>query len=132
MYFYTFHTLKALRSKGANATVGADLILGALAGVVNVLSTTPFWVVNTRLKMGGNPLVKTPFTLPYNNMVDGLKHIFYTEGVSGLWSGTMPSLMLVSNPAIQFACYEAIKRNLVKVYGQQLPAISCEFVAIKV
>ena len=122
MYFYTFHTLKALRSKGANATVGADLILGALAGVVNVLSTTPFWVANTRLKMKG---IRSDFNLPYDNLIDGLKHIFNTEGIAGLWSGTMPSLMLVSNPAIQFACYEAIKRNLMNVYGQQLPAISC-------
>ena len=102
--------------------MGADLILGALAGVVNVLSTTPFWVANTRLKMKG---IRSDFNLPYDNLIDGLKHIFNTEGIAGLWSGTMPSLMLVSNPAIQFACYEAIKRNLMNVYGQQLPAISC-------
>jgi adenine nucleotide transporter 17 len=34
------------------------------------------------------------------------------EGVTSLWNGTIPSLILVSNPAIQFMTYEAIKRRL--------------------
>lgn len=38
------------------------------------------------------------------------------EGVKALWSGTIPSLFLVANPAIQFVIYEAVKRQLQKVY----------------
>lgn len=34
------------------------------------------------------------------------------EGVTSLWSGAIPSLILVSNPAIQFMTYEAIKRRM--------------------
>lgn len=34
------------------------------------------------------------------------------EGVTSLWNGTIPSLILVSNPAVQFMMYEAIKRRL--------------------
>jgi len=34
------------------------------------------------------------------------------EGIKKLWAGTAPSLILVSNPAIQFMTYEAIKRQL--------------------
>jgi adenine nucleotide transporter 17 len=41
------------------------------------------------------------------------------EGVTSLWNGTVPSLMLVSNPAIQFMIYEAIKRRLHAVYGNR-------------
>lgn len=52
VYFYVFHLLKSLRTREAQSAAG-DLLLGALAGSVNVLSTTPFWVVNTRLKMQG-------------------------------------------------------------------------------
>lgn len=44
--------------------------------------------------------------------------------MTSLWNGAVPSLMLVSNPAIQFMTYEAIKRRLHAVYGkQQLPAV---------
>ena len=30
-----------------------DLILGSIAGTINVLLTTPLWVVNMRMKMQG-------------------------------------------------------------------------------
>lgn len=119
VYFYTFHSLKAMRSAKAQS-IQQDLLLGALAGAVNVLSTTPFWVVNTRLK------VKTSKNdnIPYDNILDGLKHIANTEGIQKLWSGAIPSLLLISNPSIQFAIYEAIKRYIVRIYGNKLPSIT--------
>jgi len=42
----------------------------------------------------------------------GLVKMAQQEGVTSLWNGTIPSLILVSNPAIQFMTYEAIKRRL--------------------
>lgn len=118
VYFYVFHLLKSYRSKEAQSAVG-DLFLGAFAGSVNVLMTTPFWVVNTRLKMKG---LSSDF-LPYNDLISGLKYISRTEGVQKLWSGTTASLMLVVNPAIQFSVYEAIKRYLTKLYGNETPSV---------
>uniref|UniRef100_A0A182WJ54 Peroxisomal membrane protein PMP34 n=1 Tax=Anopheles minimus TaxID=112268 RepID=A0A182WJ54_9DIPT len=115
VYFYTFHSLKALRNGGQSAL--GDLLLGSLAGVVNVLTTTPCWVVNTRLKMKGlgqhakhNGASGTE--VQYDGLLDGLQYIARTEGVRGLWAGAIPSLMLVINPAIQFMVYEALKRRL--------------------
>uniref|UniRef100_A0A182M5J5 Peroxisomal membrane protein PMP34 n=1 Tax=Anopheles culicifacies TaxID=139723 RepID=A0A182M5J5_9DIPT len=115
VYFYTFHSLKALRNGGQSAL--GDLLLGSLAGVVNVLTTTPCWVVNTRLKMKGlgqhakhNGSRGTD--VQYDGLLDGLQYIARTEGVRGLWAGAIPSLMLVINPAIQFMVYEALKRRL--------------------
>ncbi|XP_052894938.1 peroxisomal membrane protein PMP34 [Anopheles moucheti] len=115
VYFYTFHSLKALRGGGQSAL--GDLLLGSLAGVVNVLTTTPCWVVNTRLKMKGlgqqakrNGSGGTD--VQYDGLLDGLQYIARTEGVRGLWAGAVPSLMLVINPAIQFMVYEALKRRL--------------------
>lgn len=113
VYFYTFHSLKALHSTdrgGQNAL--KDLFLGALSGVINVLSTTPFWVVNTRLKMKG--LQGGSSNFPYSNLLEGLLHIARTEGIPGLWAGTVPSLVLVANPALQFMMYEVLKRRLAK------------------
>uniref|UniRef100_A0A8D0QQL5 Solute carrier family 25 member 17 n=1 Tax=Sus scrofa TaxID=9823 RepID=A0A8D0QQL5_PIG len=53
VYFYTFNSLKTVWVKGQHSTTGKDLIVGFVAGVVNVLLTTPLWVVNTRLKLQG-------------------------------------------------------------------------------
>lgn len=78
-------------------------MFGMLAGSVNVIITSPLWVVNTRMKMKKNP---------YSSLFEGLLDVFQKEGVKGLWSGTLPSLLLVSNPAIQFMVYEALKRRL--------------------
>lgn len=47
VYFYTFHGLKTLQKSSARS----DLLLGIAAGIVNVLATTPLWVVNSRLKV---------------------------------------------------------------------------------
>lgn len=106
-------------------------------GVVNVLTTTPLWVVNTRLKLQGSKfrsadiqptnyagifgktLKSEPvsfhsiycqrFLLP-----DAFFQIIRDEGVGALWNGTFPSLLLVLNPAIQFMIYEGLKRQLKK------------------
>lgn len=117
VYFYVFHLLKSFRTREAQSAAG-DLLLGALAGSINVLSTTPFWVVNTRLKMQG-----INCDLPYHNLISGLKYIARSEGLGKLWSGTQASLMLVVNPAIQFSVYEAIKRYLTKIYGKESPPV---------
>lgn len=78
-------------------------MFGIIAGSINVLVTSPLWVVNTRIKLDKDS---------YNSLTDGLIDIGKKEGVKGLWSGTLPSLLLVSNPAIQFMVYESLKRNL--------------------
>lgn len=79
VYFYCFHSLKASWLKGKQSSSSVDLALGIAAGwtsrqrlaetwkvgaetcrrsvclgVVNVLATTPLWVVNTRLKLQGS------------------------------------------------------------------------------
>ena len=109
VYFYTFHSLKAMVT---SSSALSDLLLGSLAGVTNVLSTTPFWVVNTRLKMKGLRNSLPEKALHYNNLLEGLIYIAKTEGVKGLWAGTVSSLLLVVNPAIQFMVYEGIKRRI--------------------
>lgn len=100
VYFYTFHGLKSLIR---SSELQNDLMLGTIAGVINVFLTTPLWVVNSRLK--------SPTSQYFSGLLDGLVHIANVEGISALWSGLGPSLILVSNPAINFAIYEALKRK---------------------
>ena len=53
-----------------------------------------------------------PDSTDYKGIVDGLSKIAREEGFRSLWSGSMPSILLVSNPAIQFATYELLKNRL--------------------
>ncbi|XP_018330122.1 peroxisomal membrane protein PMP34 isoform X2 [Agrilus planipennis] len=100
VYFYTFHGLKKIFKESAKN----DLSLSFVAGVINVLFTTPLWVVNSRLKVSHPPY--------YSNLIDGLIYIANSEGLKALWSGLGPSLILVLNPALQFTIYEALKRKI--------------------
>ncbi|CAN7937246.1 unnamed protein product [Ixodes hexagonus] len=118
VYFYSFHGLRSVAAAGDATSHSAlsDLFLASVAGVINVLTTTPLWVVNTRIKMQGAKLVagdrdslrKYP---RYEGLWHGLRHIARTEGLGALWSSTLPSLVLVSSPAVQFMVYEALKRR---------------------
>ena len=53
-------------------------------------------------------------------LVDCIQKVVAYEGVHALWSGTVSSLMLVSNPAVQFMVYEALKRNLLPIIPIQV------------
>ncbi|XP_002740530.1 peroxisomal membrane protein PMP34-like [Saccoglossus kowalevskii] len=122
VYFYTYNGLKLSYYGATRTPTGfSDLAIGFIAGVTNVLITTPLWVANTRLKLQGVRLksnadkeVKHP---RYNGMIDALCKIYKDEGINILWSGTFPSLMLVANPSIQFAVYEALKRSQLPLAG---------------
>ncbi|CAL4083361.1 unnamed protein product, partial [Meganyctiphanes norvegica] len=106
IYFYTFHGLK--RVANTEGSIIKDLLMAMVAGSINVLTTTPLWVVNTRMKMQGAKVEghQTLQHRKYKGLVDGLFRIGHSEGIGGLWSGTLSSLILVINPAIQFMAYE--------------------------
>uniref|UniRef100_A0A3Q1GT37 Solute carrier family 25 member 17 n=1 Tax=Acanthochromis polyacanthus TaxID=80966 RepID=A0A3Q1GT37_9TELE len=115
VYFYCFHCLKASWQKGKQSTPRTDLITGIAAGIVNVLVTTPLWVVNTRLKLQGSNFRNADIRpTNYSGTLDAFVQIIRDEGVGALWNGTFPSLLLVLNPAIQFMIYEGLKRQLRK------------------
>eukprot|EP00928_Gymnodinium_smaydae_P032886 TRINITY_DN23715_c0_g2_i1.p1 TRINITY_DN23715_c0_g2~~TRINITY_DN23715_c0_g2_i1.p1 ORF type:complete len:350 (-),score=14.22 TRINITY_DN23715_c0_g2_i1:158-1207(-) len=139
VYFCVFSLLKRLVSCQhvfGEMIVARDLVLGALAGTVSVLATTPLWLVNTRMKAQQTQLEsqrikrmtcssRTIISVglqrkhdirPYDNVFDGLRRVYHDEGVRTLWDGTIPSLILASNPAIQWAMYELLKRWLLTLH----------------
>lgn len=119
VYFYCNNALKLLlKWRGRKLTVPANLIIASLAGCINVLVTNPLWVVNTRVRTQGQIEKK-------KSMIDVFQEMIQEEGVKSLWNGTTSSLLLVSNPTIQFVAYDTIKRiwtNYVK-----RPLYSIEF-----
>ncbi|XP_036336440.1 peroxisomal membrane protein PMP34 [Rhagoletis pomonella] len=123
VYFYTFHSLKALSADGKQQSALRDLFLGSIAGILNVLCTTPFWVVNTRVRMRNVAGTSDDVNKYYKSLIGGLIYVAKTEGIRGLWSGTIPSLILVSNPALQFMMYELLKRNLMKFTATDISSL---------
>ncbi|XP_068435111.1 peroxisomal membrane protein PMP34 [Clinocottus analis] len=124
VYFYCFHSLKASLLKGKQSAPNTDLIIGIAAGVVNVLLTTPLWVVNTRLKLQGSKFRNADIQpTNYSGILDAFAQIIRGEGTGALWSGTFPSLLLVLNPAIQFMIYEGLKRHLRRGVPRELSSV---------
>ena len=116
VYFYvynafkTLYAVKVLGDRKGSIDAVTNLGVAAAAGVINVLCTTPLWVVGTRLATqrkkastgGAN-------SKPYLGIADCLSRIMSEEGVPALWKGVGPSLILVSNPSIQFVAYERLR-----------------------
>ncbi len=122
VYFYVFNASR----KMIPTTVHGDFLCGIIAGIFAVLITNPFWVINTRLKLQGvNLSTKDSKNHERSNKSNegkgkkgekyrGAFHcaccIWKEERISVFWAGTQSSLLLVANPAIQFTCYEAMKK----------------------
>lgn len=114
IYFYAFHLMRAvarrnqrLRSFGKMLGISravSNLLLGTIAGAINVCFVQPLWVANARLKLQGGE---------YKGTCDVILRIIREEGYDKLWAGVSSSLLLCCNPAIQFAVYETVKKILV-------------------
>lgn len=103
IYFYSYNALKAVQAKKGTITTTQNLVIAAIAGIINVYTTCPLWVVATRLR------VQKKGDKKYTGLLDGIVKVYNEEGLSALWSGAGASVMLVSNPTIQFVTYDKLK-----------------------
>jgi adenine nucleotide transporter 17 len=129
VYFYMYNMLKVIVQKKTKTAITpmVNLGVGAVAGVVNVLCTTPLWMMSTQLAVQAKKGIKAG-AAPYKGMWDGLTRCYEEEGVSGLWKGLGPNLMLVSNPTIHFFTYERLRIAMeARVAKRGSPITSLEF-----
>jgi len=82
-----------------------NLRIAAQAGVITCVLMEPVWVVNTRQK-----LAKADPSAPQMSIFGHLLDICWSEGIGKLFGGILPSLLLVSNPALQFMTAEWLRR----------------------
>jgi len=115
-YFYCYYLLKSLvlryngsRNLGPLANIG----VASVSGVINVLVTLPIWLVNTRMTVGPSAGAQK-----YTSIWDAIVRIHKEEGIQGFYRGILPSIILVSNPAIQFVVYDQCIRLLTKQAAQ--------------
>jgi hypothetical protein len=93
-----------------NEMHGIENVLGLLTGAC----TNPVWVVKTRmLERGAN------HPDAYKGMWIGMKHVYETRGLKGLWAGFIPSSLGVAHGAVQFAIYEKMKHRRGEQIGGQ-------------
>jgi hypothetical protein len=71
-----------------------------LAGCIGSLATNPFYVIQTRQTKENKPMLSI------------LKKLLKDEGLLALWKGMLASIILVTNPIIQFVVYEWFKKRL--------------------
>ncbi|WVZ08719.1 hypothetical protein V8G54_022065 [Vigna mungo] len=140
VYYYFYQIFRnmaeaaALQKKKLGVSDGSvgmlsSLLTAALSGCVNVLLTNPIWVVVTRMQAHRKESNHAPDQgllvateqetisvvepLPYGTS-RVIQEIFDEAGIRGFWKGVLPSLIMVSNPSIQFMLYEAMLSKLRK------------------
>ncbi|CAN0837866.1 Peroxisomal nicotinamide adenine dinucleotide carrier [Linum grandiflorum] len=135
-YFYQIFRDKAQamalerKRKGfGDGSIGmfSSLVVAALAGSVNVLMTNPIWVIVTRMQThkkaarkseprssssdASDKLIDATEPPPFGTS-DAIQEVFGEAGILGFWRGVLPTLIMVSNPAMQFMLYETLLKKL--------------------
>ena len=99
------------------------MIAGAIAGSATVLITNPIWVVNTRMTARQSdssssdlPITSTTSEKPARkpSSFATLIRLLKFEGLSALFAGVLPALVLVINPILQYTIFEQLKDVLEK------------------
>lgn len=103
-----------------------SMAAGAIAGSATVLITNPIWVVNTRMTARkeetsepvlptkeGETVASAEKKKAPNTLSTFLK-IIREDGVTRLFAGVLPALVLVINPILQYTIFEQLKQVLEK------------------
>lgn len=124
----------AKRNARAGAGAGAYLLVAALAGSVNVLLTNPIWLLVTRMQVqeqvrrrkaaitrrralrsateartvgAVDPAVNAHVSEgDAPGLAAAARQVMAESGLAGFWKGVLPSLIMVSNPAISYMLFE--------------------------
>ncbi|KAH6757246.1 Mitochondrial substrate carrier family protein [Perilla frutescens var. hirtella] len=137
-YFYQIFRNKAestalerKRNGIGDGSVGmlSSLVVAALAGCVNVLLTNPIWLVVTRMQthtkksqpnrkdadsLSSEDVILTAMEPPPFGTSHVIQEVYGEGGVLGFWRGVFPTMIMVSNPSIQFMLYETLLKKLKK------------------
>ena len=114
-------------SKLPPLSTAAELLLGAFAGALAQIFTIPVSVIATRQQIGRTTTQKSSPEKVENGATEEeqtddsflsvAREIIEEEGVSGLWLGIKPGLVLTVNPAITYGIYERLKGLLLLANG---------------
>lgn len=103
-------------SKVPPLSTAAELFIGAVAGALAQIFTIPVSVIATRQQVGrsssssdGDISSKKLSDANDDSFLGVAREIIREEGVTGLWLGIKPGLVLTVNPAITYGVFERLK-----------------------
>lgn len=133
-YWYSFLKQAAERRSGTAISTGMNLLIASLAGALNMSMTLPLEMINTRAQIqpsdsesssdddSGEEKTDAPLAVKagspdkksarHPTMWDLTKEIYAEDGLLSFWKGFIPSLVLVSNPSINFTVFDKLKLRL--------------------
>ena len=117
-YFYWYTFVRDLYKKRHPGPIGTvmELVLGAVAGALAQIFTIPVSVCTTRQQ--------TQISSERKGLIATAKEIISEDGITGLWRGLKPSLVLVVNPAITYGLFERFKEVMYPGVGRLSPGQS--------
>ncbi|KAJ8296296.1 Peroxisomal adenine nucleotide transporter 1 [Rhodotorula toruloides] len=113
-YFYFYTLVRSTYIKKfplRKMTTATELALGAIAAAMGQIFTIPVSVIATRQQLAKK-------TLSFRKAI---AHILRDDGITGLWRGLKPSLVLCVNPAITYGMFERLKTMLLKPGEKMTP-----------
>ncbi|GMP43724.1 hypothetical protein CsSME_00012976 [Camellia sinensis var. sinensis] len=91
-----------------------SLVAGGVAGGVSRTAVAPLERLKILLQ------VQNPHNIKYNGTVQGLKYIWRTEGLRGLFKGNGTNCArIVPNSAVKFFSYEQASKGILLLYQQK-------------
>ncbi|WOO85830.1 Peroxisomal adenine nucleotide transporter 1 [Vanrija pseudolonga] len=108
-FFHTWLRNAALKRTTGPLGTGAELGLGAAAGALAQIFTIPVAVVATRQQLWLPPPGATGKAAHEPTLFETAADIVKEGGVTALWTGLKPGLVLTVNPAITYGVFERAK-----------------------
>ena len=91
-------------------STAAELLLGAVAGALAQIFTIPVSVIATRQQVGRpERFLDISEEEEDDSFLGVAREIVEEEGITGLWLGLKPGLVLTVNPAITYGVFERVK-----------------------
>jgi len=112
-------TAQLIYKDAAVQSLGINVFSGAASGILGAAVGSPFFLVKTRLQ-SYSPFLPVGTQHKYKNSVDGLRKIYGTEGVMGLYRGMGAAMVRTGfGSSVQLPTYFFAKRRLVKHFGME-------------
>ncbi|KAG1738340.1 mitochondrial carrier [Suillus paluster] len=100
-------------SRPPSLSTAAELSLGAAAGALSQIFTIPVSVIATRQQVGRSVRESSQEEGQMDeSFLAVAREIIREDGVTGLWLGIKPGMVLTVNPAITYGVYERLKTLL--------------------
>jgi solute carrier family 25, member 34/35 len=100
-------------------SLGVNVFTGATSGIMGAMAGSPFFLVKTRLQ-SYSPSLAVGTQHKYRNALDGMRQIFRSEGIRGLYRGMGASMVRTgAGSSVQLPTYFWAKRRLIRHAGME-------------